>query len=89
MMTLIIKGDTVGALKACADRGIKIVRSTQHPRFYECIVKVSPDTSWEVLARWFCARAEAPFPDGSLLWYGPTYPALIGGTPKGWDEVEA
>lgn len=86
MNTLIIKGHMAAAETALRVKGIKFVSLRPHPKFKECIATVTPDTSWETLAMWFCEPKECGddgFPDGTLLWYGPAYKRIV---PIKWEN---
>jgi hypothetical protein len=73
MYTLIIKGDETAAFAACREHKVEITSIVKHNKFDECIVTTpywpNIDT---ILVQWFCeSNAPAPYPAGTLMWYGP------------------
>lgn len=72
MLQLIIKGNAGAARIHAAEHGIALISAINHPRFNETIARA--DYSVEDKARaWFCeTRGDAPYPLGTLTWYGTT-----------------
>ena len=85
MLRLIIKGNMVQAINAATDRGIALVdpyenrwNKTNHA-LVETVALTNADQS--TAAKWFCEppyyvgnRGNAPYPIGTLLWYGDVGP---------------
>lgn len=71
-MTLVVKGSFKDVKRACEDHGVIPQSIIWNARFNECIVVVYVPVAWSTLAAWFCdTDGQAPFPSGTLLWYGP------------------
>lgn len=67
-MILIIKADSEAqARELCHIKRIGLIDCHQHPNgevWCRC-----PDRYHEAAAWWFCKECEAPYPNGTLLWY--------------------
>ena len=64
---LIVKGDKFQAAKAAADHGVPFVfmdEITGRSTLGSTTVDV------DTLNNWFCETIEAPYPAGTLLWWG-------------------
>ena len=67
---LIIKGNIAQAHDYAREYGISLNQVREHPRFDETIARCSDDYRTAVV-RWFCTpHFAAPYPIGTLLWYG-------------------
>jgi len=71
-INLVIKGDRVTAEKAAHDRGVTFTFDTQME--YEAI-GTAPEEDREKIVAWYQEdlTRRAPFPQGSLLFYGRPY----------------
>lgn len=69
---LVVKGDLAATMKALQQRSVLYEHLVKHPEFNECVVHAN-DTPIEVFTEWFndSAMLTAPFPEGTLLWFGP------------------
>lgn len=70
-LVLVVKGEMDDASTEISDRRGSIIRMNKHERFEEVICHV--EMSWDAAAEWFLdgMNETAPFPAGSLLWFGP------------------
>lgn len=70
--TLVIKGDIVHVLDALAKNGVTASAFSKHPRYREVCV-YTEEVERAPVVDWFnkCLDLKPPFPDGTLMWYGP------------------
>lgn len=73
-ISLVIKGDRAQAISACCARGVHSIVEIRPSKIHNETIILVHDHHRNEATRWFCeAPMDAPFPPGTLLWYGGTH----------------